>query len=180
MQALLNFMPLAAFGTAYLLGGIYAATATLMAAMVLLAVVDYLRLRRVSPMHALSTVLVLVFGAITLLRHDPRFLKLKPTILLWVMALAHLGSQWIGRQPLAQRMLEPALPPELAVTRSRWLRLNLAWVLAYALLGGLNLLVASRASERTWVQFKIFGLTLALAALAMGQALWLQRRGPKS
>jgi intracellular septation protein len=175
MRALLNFLPLAAFMVAYRLGGIYVATLVLMVAMVLLALADYLHMRRVSAMHALSTVLVLVFGGATLLLHDPRFLKIKPTLLLWLLALAFLASQWIGRATLAQRMLEPALPPGTELPRARWLRINLVWVAAYLLLGALNLYVAHAASEQAWVYFKGFGLTIALAGLAMGQALWLHR-----
>jgi len=176
MQAVINFLPLAAFMLAYRLGGIYVATAVLMGAMVALALVDYLRFRRVSAMHALSTVLVLVFGGATLALHDPRFLKIKPTLLLWLMGLAFLGSQWIGAQPLAQRLMEPTLASPLQFTRQQWLRVNLVWVVAYLLLGGLNLYVANIASEQTWVYFKGFGLTIALVALGVGQALWLQRR----
>ncbi len=161
---------------AYKFGGIYVATAVLMASMVLLALVDYLRLRRVSPMHAVSTVLVLIFGAATLVLHDPRFLKVKPTLLLWIMALAFLGSQWIGAKPLTQRLLEPALPPEASISRPQWLRINLVWVFAYLLLGALNLYIAHAASEQTWVYFKGFGLTIALALLAVAQAMWLQKR----
>jgi intracellular septation protein len=176
MQAALNFLPLAAFMLAYKLGGIYVATVVLMVAMVLLALLDYLRLRRVSPMHALSTALVLLFGTATLVLHDPRFLKLKPTILLWLMALVFLASQWIGKAPLVQRMLEPALAPGTRIARERWLRINLVWVGAYALLGALNLLVAHAATEQTWVYFKGFGLTIGLAAVALGSGLWLHQR----
>jgi intracellular septation protein len=176
MEALINFLPLAAFMLAYRFGGIYVATAVLMAAMVLLAAVDYLRFRRVSPMHALSTVLVLVFGGATLALHDPRFLKVKPTLLLWLMGLAFLCSQWIGARPLAQRLLEPVLAPNVQLPRAEWLRLNLVWVAAYLALGALNLYVAHAASERAWVYFKGFGLTIALAALGIGQAFWLHRR----
>ena len=176
MHAVANFLPLAAFMLAYRFGGIYVATAVLMVAMVLLAVADYLWQRRVSPMHAVSTVLVLIFGTATLVLHDPRFLKIKPTLLLWLMALAFLGSQWLGRTPLAQRFLEPALAPEVQLSRRQWLRINMVWVGAYLALGFLNLYVAHAASEQSWVYFKVFGLTIALAALGMGQALWLQRR----
>jgi len=179
MQAVLNFLPLAAFMLAYRLGGIYVATSVLMGAMLGLALIDYLRTGRVSPMHALSTALVLVFGSATLILHDPRFLKVKPTILLWLTALAFLGSQWIGATPLVQRLLEPALTPGTVVTRRRWVRINILWVGAYGLLGGLNLLVAHRASEQAWVYFKGFGLTLALMALAIGQALWLHQQGAR-
>jgi intracellular septation protein len=180
MHALLNFLPLAAFLIAYLLGGIYTATAVLMAAMVLLAGIDWLRTRRVSPMHALSTVLVLMFGSATLLLHDPRFLKWKPSVLLWLLALAFLGSQFVGRLPLIQRMLEPAVPGSERLARGEWLRLNLAWVAAYAVLGALNLLVAYHTSERTWVWFKVLGLTAATMTLAVWQASWLQRRSEQA
>jgi intracellular septation protein len=181
MQAVLNFLPLAAFLVAFKWAGIYVATGVLMAAMVLLALVDYLRLRSVSRMHAVSTVLVLVFGTATLVKRDPVYLQLKPTILMWLLALAFLGSQWIGSAPLAQRMLEPTLSGGATFERSVWLRFNLMWVAAYALLGVLNLFVVhlvtiNVASQQVWVYFKVFGLTIALAALAVAQALWLQRR----
>jgi intracellular septation protein len=176
MQATLNFLPLAAFLLAYRFGGIYVATAVLMVAMIVLAVVDYVRLRRVSPMHVVSTILVLIFGTATLVFHDPRFLKVKPTLLLWITALTFLGSQWIGAIPLSQRLLEPALAPGATVSRPQWMRINMIWVVAYLLLGALNLYVAHAESEKTWVYFKVFGLTIAVAAIFVGQALWLQRR----
>jgi intracellular septation protein len=176
MQAALNFLPLAAFLLAYKFGGIYVATAVLMVAMVLLALVDYLRLRRISPMHAVSTLLVLVFGTATLAFHDPRFLKVKPTLLMWIMALAFLASQWVGAMPLSQRLLQPTLAPGASLSRLQWLRINLIWVVAYLLLGALNLYIAHAESEQTWVYFKVFGLTIAVVMLFVGQALWLQRR----
>lgn len=176
MQAALNFLPLAAFLLAYKLGGIYLATAVLMASMVVVALVDYVRRRRVTPMHAVSTVLVLIFGTATLAFHDPRFLKVKPTLLLWILALAFLASQWIGAMPLSQRLLEPALAPGVRVSHAQWRRINLLWVGVYLLLGGLNLYIAHAESEKTWVYFKVFGLTIAVAVLFVAQALWLQRR----
>lgn len=176
MQAALNFLPLVAFLLAYRFGGIYVATAVLMGAMVLLALLDYLRFRRVSSMHALSTLLVLIFGTATLAFHDPRFLKVKPTLLLWIMAVAFLSSQWVGAMPLAQRLLQPALAPGADISRPQWVRINRLWVGAYLLLGALNLYVAHAESERTWVYFKVFGLSIAVAALFVGQAVWLQRK----
>ncbi len=51
-------------------------------------------------------------------------------------------------------------------------------VVFYALLGGLNLLVAFNASERTWVNFKLFGLTAATVMFAALQLAWLARHLP--
>lgn len=175
MQLLLNFLPLAAFLVAYRIGGIYPATATLMACMPLLLAADWLRTRRVSGMHALSTVLVLVFGGVTLLLHDPRFLMAKPSILLAVMALAFMASERLGREPLAQRLLEAAVPEGQALPRAAWLRFNREWVAALLLLAAANLVVARYAGERAWVYFKVIGLTLAPVLVSVAQALRLPR-----
>ena len=82
MQAVSEFAPLLAFIVAYYLRGLYAATAVLMVAMLLLLAVDWLRLRRIPPMHALSALLVMIFGAATLLLHNKQFIQWKPTVLL--------------------------------------------------------------------------------------------------
>ena len=176
MQALIDLAPLAAFFITYYLGGIYLATAVLMIAMVALLLLDLVRLKRVPPMHLLSAVLVLALGSATLILRDPRFLKWKPTVFLWLVAIASLASPWIGRMPLAQRLLAPMISRSETVPRAVWLRLNWLWVGFYALLGALNLWVADSASERTWVTFKVFGLSSAFALFAIAQAVWLAAR----
>lgn len=176
MQALLDLAPLAAFLVAYRIGGIYTATATLMIAMVLLLLVDWLRLKRIPPMHLMSAVLVIVLGSATLILRDPRFLKWKPTVFMWLVALAALASLWIGRVPLPQRLLAPMIPNGDSLPRPLWQRATWAWVVFHLLLGAANLWVAYDASERTWVYFKVGGLTIAYALFAMALALWLSAR----
>jgi intracellular septation protein len=176
MQALFDLAPLAAFLVAYYLRGIYVATAVLMVAMVALLLVDLLRLKRIPPMHLLSALLVLALGSATLILRDPRFLKWKPTVFLWLVGLACLVSPWVSRAPLAQRLLAPMVSGSETVPRRTWLKLNLLWVAFYASLGALNLWVADNASERTWVNFKVFGLSAAFAVFAIAQALWLAAR----
>jgi intracellular septation protein len=177
MQALLEFAPLAAFLVAYYAAGLYTATAVLMAAMAILLVIDYARGRRIPPMHALSAVLVFLFGSATLLLHNQRFIQWKPTVFFWLASVAFLGSFWIGERTLVQRLLSAALGGEDSrVPAAIWRRLNALWVVFYALLGGLNLLVAFNASERTWVNFKVFGLTLVTLVFVVSQVAWLARR----
>jgi intracellular septation protein len=178
MQALLEFAPLVAFFAAYSLGGLYVATAVLMAAMAVLLIVDYLRLRRVPAMHALSAVLVFLFGTATLVLHDLRFIQWKPTVFFWLAALAFLGSQWIGKQTLTQRLLSAALGGDEnhRVPDSTWKRLNIVWVVFYVALGALNLFVAFNFSESFWVRFKVIGLTAINFVFIGAQVAWLVRR----
>jgi len=177
MQALLEFAPLVAFFVAYRVGGLYTATAVLMGAMAILLIVDYIRLRRIPAMHSLSAVLVFVFGTATLVLHDLRFIQWKPTVFFWLTSVAFLGSHWIGRQTLTQRLLTAALGgEEINVAASTWKRLNLLWVGFYALLGGLNLLVAFNLSEHVWVAFKVVGLPVVNLIFVGAQVAWLVRR----
>jgi intracellular septation protein len=126
-------------------------------------------------MHGVSALLVFVFGAATLALRDERFIQWKPTVFFWLVAVAFLGSLWIGERPLVQRLLGPALG-DARVPRATWLNLNLQWVVFYTVLGGLNLYVAFNASERTWVNFKVFGITLATLVFVSAQLLWLSRQ----
>jgi intracellular septation protein len=176
MQAFIAYAPVVAFFVTYSLRGLYTATAVLMAAMLALLVFDWVRQRRIPPMHALSTVLVLIFGSATLVLHNRLFIQWKPTVLFWLLALAFLGSFWIGAQTLTERMLTPALEGQLQASPTQWRILNGSSVLFYAALGGLNLLVAYQASERTWVYFKLIGLTLLSVVFVLLQVLWLRGR----
>lgn len=176
MQALLELAPLVAFFVAYHFGGIYIATGVLMAGMAVLLAVDYLLHRRISPMHALSAVLVFGLGAATLLLHDKHFIQLKPTILFWVAGLAFLASFWIGKQTLTERLFSAALQGQVRVPVSLWRRMNTLWVVFYGLLGEANLLVAKYASEQIWVYSKI-ALTVVTFVFAIAQVLYLVKRG---
>ena len=175
MQALYAFAPLAAFFVTYALRGLYAATAVLMLAMLGLLGIDWLRQRRIPPLHALSALLVLVFGSATLLLHDRRYIQWKPTVLFWLVSLGFLASGF-GARTLAQRLLGPALEGRLQVEAQLWRCVN-GWSAAfYALLGALNLAVAYYASERAWVYFKMFGLGLLTFVFVALQVMWLSNR----
>ncbi|HEV7631365.1 MAG TPA: inner membrane-spanning protein YciB [Steroidobacteraceae bacterium] len=178
MRALLEFSPLLVFLIAYYLRDLYFATAALMVAMVALLIFDLVLTRKVPKMHLLSTVLILLFGSATLILRNAKFIQWKPTIFLWILALAFAGSNFVGAKPLAQHFLQPALG-EQQIERRVWLRLTWAWAGFYLLLGLANILVALHAPERVWVNFKVIGLTSATLVFAGAQAAWLNARAPK-
>jgi intracellular septation protein len=175
MQALTELAPLLAFAVAYYLRGLYVATAVLMVAMLVLLAYDWLRTRRIPTMHALSTVLVVIFGAATLILHNKQFIQWKPTVFFWLTSLAFLGSFWIGERTLTERLLGAAFGDKLRVTPARWRMLNAWWVGFYALLGALNVLVVLYASERVWVGLKFLDIVLVLAFVLV-QVMWLSAR----
>jgi intracellular septation protein len=178
MQILLELTPLVAFFVGYRMHGLYFATAVLMVVMALVLLVDMVRERRIPVMHGVSAALVFLFGSATLLLHNQRYIQWKPTVLFWLISLAFLASFWIGERPLADRLLGQMLGSTVEVPRSLARRLNWLWVGFCAALGVLNLAVAFRLSERTWVSFKVIGLPIVTTVFIALQILWIWRRVP--
>jgi intracellular septation protein len=172
MQFLVDLLPVIAFFVAYKLAGIYVATAVLIVGVLAQTAVSWIRHRKVSGMLLTSAVLVLVFGGLTLLVHDATFIKWKPTIVNWLFAAAFLVSQFMRGPSIIQRMLGENVVLEAA----DWRRLNLMWVVFFVFAGALNLFVAYRYDEATWVNFKLFGLMGLTLVFALLQGVWIARK----
>jgi intracellular septation protein len=180
MQQLIDFLPLIAFYVAYLLGGIYAATAALIVGCLLQIGIDWIRHRAIKPIHGITAVLAVIFGSATLLLHDPRFIQWKLSVLMWLMGAAFLVSQFAGQRPFAQRLLEGTLAEHLApVSARRWRWINVGWVAFFVAIGALNIYVARAFSEQAWVNFKVYGVTGLTVIFMFAQILWLPMRNPE-
>lgn len=174
MNLLFEFLPLILFLGAFFYKGIYFALVVLMIAMPVGLLVKYVRTRKFDKMYFWSTVFLLVAGALTLYFRNPFFLYWKPTIFYWVVAVAFLGSFWVGEQPLVQRFfgLVDGMPVD-KISRSQWNRLNLVWVLFFVAVGILNIYVAYNFSQETWVEFKVFGLMALTFVFMLVQTFWI-------
>jgi len=172
MQFLVDLLPVIAFFVAYKLADIYVATGVLIIGVVAQTIYSWIRHRKVSPMLLVSAALVLVFGGLTLLIHDPTFIKWKPSIVNWLFAAAFLASHFVSGPTIIQRMLGE----NVAMDDVSWRRLSLAWVAFFLIAGALNLYVAFRFDEATWVNFKLFGLMGLTFAFALAQGVWIARR----
>jgi intracellular septation protein len=130
-------------------------------------------------MHLVTLAVIVVFGGMTLLLRDDTFIKWKPTLVNWIFAVLLLGSQWVGRKPLIERMLNS----QIDLPGPVWRRLNFSWGVFFLLMGALNVYVAffyashldPQARTDIWVNFKVFGLLGLTLAFAIVQALFLAR-----
>ena len=106
MQLFIDYLPILAFVGAYFYkSDFFFATAVLMAVMPVVLLAQWLLTKKINRIYAASTILVLVFGALTLLFRNELFLFWKPTVLNWAIAIVFLGSQFIGEKPIVERML---------------------------------------------------------------------------
>lgn len=170
MKFLFDFFPILLFFLSYKIYDIYVATAVIIVASVIQVGWVWIKHRRIENMHLVTLVLVIVLGGATLLLHDENFIKWKPTVVNWAFAVAFLGSQFIGKKNLIQRMLEG----QIAVTLSKvWKHLNMAWVAFFTAMGVINLYVAFNFDTDTWVNFKLFGMMGLTLVFVIAQSLYL-------
>jgi len=171
MKALFDLFPLLIFFGAYATVDIFFATGAMMAATTLQVAWVWLKHRKIEKVLMISFAAIMVFGSMTLLLHDKRFIMIKPTIVYWIMAGALLISHfWFKKNPI-QAMMDKHFDAPAAVW-NQWLYV---WVSFFGAMGVVNLLVAYNFSEDVWVKFKVFGTLAMSLAVAFLQGWRLMR-----
>ena len=171
MKFLFDLFPIILFFLTYKLYDIYIATAVAIAAAFVQTGLYWLKHRRFENMHLVTLAILIVFGGLTLFLRDPIFIKWKPTVVNWLFGITFLGSRYIGKRTLVERMMSHAI----SVPGPVWTKLNWAWVAFFMGMGLLNLYVAYNFSEDTWVNFKLFGMMGLTLAFVFIQAFFLSR-----
>ncbi len=171
MKLLFDFFPIVLFFICYKFFGIYTATAVAIAASVAQVIFYRLKHQHYEKMHLISMALITILGGATLFFHNPWFIKWKPTGIYWLSSVVFIGSTFIGKKPLIQKMMDGniSLPTQI------WNRLNIAWALFFIVMGALNLYVAYHYDTDFWVNFKLFGGAGFTLLFVFFQALYLTR-----
>ncbi len=169
MKMLFELLPIILFFVAFKIKGIYFATGVAIVASMLQIIISYVRTRNVEKMMWISLAIILLFGGSTLLLHKEIFIKWKPTILYWVFAAIIL----FGQALFAKNTMKGVLGKQVVLPEVVWARLNAAWGIFFAVLGGLNLFVAYRYPTGTWVNFKLFGIMGFMLLFVIVQSFFL-------
>jgi intracellular septation protein len=168
MLALLDFAPILLFFGAYRFWDVYVATAVLIAATVVQMGLIYAIKHSLSPMHKVTLALILIFGALTLLKHDIRILQWKFTLFYVAIALALALARWIWHKNL----LKALLSMQIELPDPVWARLNLAWV-GYALfMAALNTGIMYFFSTDAWMKFKVWSIAISIVFI-IGQVAYM-------
>ncbi len=170
LKAVVDYVPLVVFFAAYSWGGLFVATAALMVAAVLAVTVSFAIERRLPLMPMVTAGLVLVFGGLTLLLDDERFIKIKPTIVQLLFASVMFGGLILNRP-----VLKPIFGAAWQLEDRGWRVLTLRFGLFFVAAAGLNELVWRTQTTDVWVSFKVFGLIGLTFMFVMCQVPLIQR-----
>lgn len=146
-------------------GGFIIATAIFVPVLALATAIQWRLTGRLAPMQIATLVLVVLFGGLSVWLNDPRFFKMKPTMI-YLLFAAILGCSLVARRNWLGAVLSEALPMD----GEGWRKLTLRMTLLFLGLALANEIVWRSMSESAWVYFKTFGLPLILFLFLMANA----------
>lgn len=134
-------------------GPIFIATAGFMLATVLALSVSWLLTRTLPMMPLVTSVVVLVFGGLTLWLQDELFIKLKPTIINSLFGFLLLGGLAFFRVSLLRYVFDTAFK----IDDAGWIKLTWRWGFFFLAMAVVNEVVWRNFSTDFWVAFKVWG-----------------------
>jgi len=166
-----NTLPFVSIDNSEPKDAIYFATVVIIISTIFQNIGHWFTYKKLEKMHLISLGILLIFGSMTLGFKDPLFIKWKVSIFNWVFAAVIIGSMYIGKKPLIERMMSHAIE----VPKNIWKRINISWGVFFALVGLVNIYVAYTYSEETWVNFKLFGMFGLTLVFMIGQGIYLAK-----
>lgn len=119
---------------------------------------------KVARMQIVTLVLVIVFGGLTIWFNDERFFKMKPTMI-YLLFGGTLAVGLLRGESYLQYVMDEVLP----LKREGWMKLTRRLMAFFFGLAALNEIIWRTMSTDAWVNFKTFGLTIAVFAFFMTQ-----------
>ena len=170
MQLLYSFLPIIFFFAIYKFYGIYFATISAILICAAQLICHWIRFKKIDKFQLISLIIILLLGGLTLILHNPIFIKLKPTVLYALLAISFTVSQFI-KKPLIRYLLGAKISlPDYA-----WRTLNTFWTGFCLLIALTNTYIAYNCSTDFWVNFKLFGILGSTILFVILQAFYLSK-----
>tara|TARA_R110002096_G_scaffold2793_1_gene14404 strand:- start:4636 stop:5241 length:606 start_codon:yes stop_codon:yes gene_type:complete len=144
--------------------GFIVATAVFIPVLLLATAILYVLTGRLSKMQIFTAILVVVFGGLGIWFNDERFFKMKPTMI-YLLFGGILGFGLLKGQSYLRVVMEGAMP----LTQAGWMILTKRFAAFFFGLAIANEAIWRTMSTDTWVNFKTFGLPIAMFAFIILQ-----------
>ena len=129
---------------------------------------------KLSQMQVVTAILVTVFGGLSVWLNDERFFKMKPTLIYLLFAGVLAFGLWRGRSYLSM-VLSEAMP----LDAEGWMILTRRMMWFFLAMAATNEVVWRTMSTDAWVNFKTFGLPLAMFAFIFSQIATIKAHTPE-
>ncbi|MEW5726972.1 MAG: septation protein IspZ [Pseudomonadota bacterium] len=173
VKSAVDYGPLAVFLAVFFWQGLMAATVALMVATGIALAVSYLHFRKLPLMPMVTAAVVMVFGGLTIWLNDDTFIKMKPTIIYALFALAIA----VGLA-LRKTVLKALLGSALSLTDAGWRGLSLRFIGFFLVMAAANEIIRRVAPDHVWVLWKVPGSIIVTVAFMIAQAPFVKRHEP--
>tara|TARA_Y100000590_G_C15579900_1_gene961901 strand:- start:132 stop:668 length:537 start_codon:yes stop_codon:yes gene_type:complete len=165
IKFIIDFGPLVVFFVFYKkTGSLIEAIIPLMIATLISILVSYLLEKKIPIMPTVGGIIILIFGGLSWYFKDPIFIKMKPTIINIIFALAIFVGNYFNK-PLFKYLLGESIKLE----DQGWIELGKRWAYFFIFLAFLNEVIWRNFSEDLWVNFKVFGILFLTFIFSISQ-----------
>lgn len=169
-RTLIDFGPLLLFFLAYKVAGIYAATATVIAAAIAAAGIGFWLDHKISPVPLFTAIVVSILGGLTLLLKDDTFIKMKPTFVYGLLGAILIGGEMTGKS-----VVKYILGQAIALQSGAWRGLAFRFGGFFFVMAAINELIWRNFSRDVWVNWHVFGAIALTFLFAVSQTPYLIR-----
>jgi len=170
IKLVIEFTPLFLFFLASTKYDFETSTIILMVATAVSLAATWYLFRQLALMAIITAVTSLVAGGITVGRHDPMYIQMKPTIVSFIFAMILLIGL-IFDKPLFKALLGQTLH----LTKEGWRVVTWLWFFYFLFITGLNEYIWRNYSWEFWAAFKAFGLAPLTVLYFIPQIFLLKR-----
>jgi len=150
IKFILDTLPLVLFFIFYKTDGIFAATSTLVFSSILCMALRWAIFKHVPAMAVVGTILLCVFGGLTIYFNNSMFIKIKPTIVYSLFSMVLILCVIFNKNALSF-----ISGGALKLPAKDWKKICLFFALVFLTCALLNELVWRNFSDDTWVSFKV-------------------------
>jgi len=149
---------LAFLGTVLVTRNFQLATWVLVGASAVALAVGWIAERRLAPLPLFSGVLALIFGTLTLVFHDPAFVKMKMTVVDLLLAVFLVAGLWTKKHPLKVLVGDALVMPDAA-----WRTLTVRYAAFFFACAVINEIVWRTQTDATWAVWRLAAMGAAVA-----------------
>ena len=154
-KQLFDLGPLVVFFIGNYFYGIFWGTGALVIATILSIYLSKIMFNKIPLIAALGCVTVVFFGSLTIFFQDEIFIKIKPTVVSFLIGMILLIGELIGKQPI-----KIVMSSNLNLSQKGWEYLSKLWIIMFFSMALANELAWRNLSTDDWVTFKVFGIPI--------------------
>ena len=165
-----DFVPLLAFFISYKVYGMITATCVLLATSLVALIVYYIYHKKLPVVLILSTAIITIFGFLTIFTGDPKFVKMKPTIISFIFSTILFYGAYRNTG-----YMKHLFNSAIALSEKNWIVLSRRFGLLFLCIGVANEIIWRNMPENFWVNFKVFGILVISIIFLISQLSFIHK-----